>query len=68
MVKKAFTLSEVLLTISIIGVVAALTMPGLISNYKVKVYVSQLEKSLSQFEQAMQNIMVRHECTDIVCA
>ena len=68
MVKKAFTLSEVLLTISIIGVVAALTMPGLISNYKVKVYVSQLVKSLSQFEQAMQNIMVRHECTDIVCA
>lgn len=66
--KQAFTLSEVLLTIAIIGIVASLTMPGLISNYKGKVYVTQLEKSISQFEQAMQNIMVRHECTDIVCA
>lgn len=66
--KIAFTLSEVLLTISIIGIVASLTMPGLISNYKGKVYVTQMEKSISQFEQAMQNIMARHECTDIVCA
>ncbi len=63
----AFTLSEVLLTMAILGIVAALTMPGLIASYKNKVYVVQLEKSLSQFEQAMQNIMVSHECTDMVC-
>lgn len=63
----AFTLSEVLLTMSILGIVAAMTMPGLIASYKNKVYVTQLEKALSQIEQAMQNIMVRHECTDIVC-
>lgn len=65
--KKAFTLSEILLTIAVLGIVAAMTMPGLISNYKIKVYVVQLEKSLSQFEQAMQNIMVKHECTDMLC-
>ena len=51
--KKAFTLSEILLTIAVLGIVAAMTMPGLISNYKIKVYVVQLEKSLSQFEQAI---------------
>lgn len=67
MMNKAFTLSEILLTMAILGIVAAMTMPGLIASYKNKVYVVQLEKSLSQFEQAMQNIMVKHECTDIVC-
>ena len=65
--KPAFTFSEVLLTITVLVIVAAMTMPGLISNYKIKVYVVQLEKSLSQFEQAMQNIMVKHECTDMPC-
>ncbi len=35
--KKAFTLAEVLITLGIIGVVAALTLPSLITNYKVKV-------------------------------
>lgn len=32
--KKAFTLAEVLITLGIIGVVAALTMPTVIQNYK----------------------------------
>lgn len=32
MLKKAFTLAEVLVTLGIIGVVAAMTMPTLINN------------------------------------
>ena len=35
--KLAFTLAEVLITLGIIGVVAALTLPALISNYKKQV-------------------------------
>lgn len=31
---KAFTLSETLITLGIIGVVAALTMPAVITNYQ----------------------------------
>lgn len=31
---KAFTLAEVLITLGIIGVVAALTIPGLITNFQ----------------------------------
>ena len=38
----AFTLTEVLVTLGIIGIVAALTMPALIANYKEKVLVSQV--------------------------
>ena len=33
--KSAFTLAEVLITLGIIGVVAALTIPSLISNTKI---------------------------------
>ena len=39
----AFTLAEVLITLGIIGVVAALTLPTLISNHKKQTYVNQLK-------------------------
>ena len=38
--RPAFTLAEVLITLGIIGVVAALTLPTLISNYKKQTYGS----------------------------
>ena len=34
--KKGFTLAEVLITLGIIGVVAALTIPTLVQNYQTK--------------------------------
>ena len=40
--KKGFTLAEVLITLGIIGVVAALTLPSLITNYRKKQTVAQL--------------------------
>ena len=36
-----------MITLGIIGVVAALTMPALISNHQKKVYVTQLKKSVN---------------------
>ncbi len=44
--KKAFTLAEVLITLGIIGVVAAMTLPSLVGNYKKKVTVTRLKKIL----------------------
>ena len=49
---KAFTLAEVLITLGIIGVVAALTMPSLIQNKQEKERVSQLKKVYSSLSQA----------------
>ena len=37
-VKSAFTLAEVLITLAIIGIVAALTIPTLIQNYQTKAW------------------------------
>ena len=44
---KAFTLAQVLITLGIIGVVAAMTIPTLIANYQKKVTVTKLQKTLS---------------------
>ena len=41
--KKAFTLAEVLITLGIIGVVAVLTVPNIISNYQEKVLDTKIK-------------------------
>lgn len=48
----AFTLAEVLITLGIIGVVAAMTMPSLIANYQKKQTVAQLKKVYTTISQA----------------
>ncbi len=52
--RKGFTLAEVLITLGIIGVVAALTIPTLISNYKTKEASVRLKKFYSMMNQAIQ--------------
>ncbi len=51
--KAAFTLAEVLITLGIIGVVAAMTLPTLISKYKRNVVEVKLEKFYSIMNQAV---------------
>jgi len=50
--KKAFTLAEVLITLGIIGIVAAMTMPMLLGNSREKEHVSKLKKAYSVISQA----------------
>lgn len=50
--KGAFTLAEVLITLGIIGVVAAMTIPTLIANTNSAKFTSQFAKSLSTLNQA----------------
>lgn len=42
---NGFTLAEVLITLGIIGIVAALTMPALIANHRKKVILTSLKKA-----------------------
>ena len=48
----AFTLAEVLITLGIIGVVAAMTMPILIANYQKQVATTRLKKFYTTYSQA----------------
>ena len=52
--KCAFTLSEVLITLGIIGVVAALAIPTLISNNNKRVVETRLAKFYSSINQAIE--------------
>ena len=63
--KVAFTLAEVLITLGIIGVVAALTLPTLISNYQKRVYVTQLKKSVSVLSQGFTTMMGHDGVTEL---
>ncbi len=45
-----FTLAEVLITLGVIGVVAALTLPSVMSNYQKKLIAKQLEKTYADLE------------------
>ena len=51
--KAAFTLAEVLITLGIIGVVAAMTLPALVANYKNKVLANQTKKTYATLLNAM---------------
>lgn len=51
--REAFTLAEVLITLGIIGVVAALTIPTLVNNYRKKQFETGLKKEYSVLLQAL---------------
>lgn len=69
--RKAFTLAEVLITLGIIGVVAAMTLPALIGKYKQKTVETRLEKFYSVANQAIKLSEIKNgpaeywqRCTD----
>jgi len=60
-INKGFTLSEVLITLGIIGIVAALTIPTLINNYQKKRYVEGAKKGYSILTQALKMAAIEND-------
>lgn len=60
MIKKAFTLVEILITLTIIGIIAVMTMQNLIINAQKEQYVSALKKAYLQINQALQQIALEN--------
>lgn len=58
--KKGFTLAEVLITIGVIGIVAAMTLPMLLVNHREKEMVTRLKKAYTNISQAMQRAIVEN--------
>ncbi|MDR1327493.1 MAG: type II secretion system GspH family protein [Heliobacteriaceae bacterium] len=57
---QGFTLAEVLITLGIIGVVAALTMPSLVANYQKHVTVTRLKKAYSLIWESVKLAVADH--------
>lgn len=55
--KRAFTLAEVLITLGIIGIVAAMTMPAVINNTRNKQLETSLKKAYSILAQVTQRVV-----------
>jgi len=55
--RRGFTLAEVLITLGIIGVVAALTLPSLRQQINYQQYVTSLRKIHSELSQSVQKAM-----------
>ena len=66
--KVAFTLAEVLITLGIIGVVAAITLPTLVANYQKTVWVNQLKKAYTTLNEGLKRIAANDGCTTLGCA
>ena len=61
----AFTLSEVLITLGILGVVAALTVPDLVTSYQRKAQTVQLRKTISEIENALDLLITEEGKTSL---
>ena len=64
--KLAFTLAEVLITLGIIGVVSAITIPALISKYQEIITVVKVKETYSIMAQASKRWMDEYDCVDDV--
>ncbi len=64
MKNMAFTMAEVLITLAIIGVVAALTIPELINKYEEQARVTALKKVYSTLSQAANLAIMEHGLPD----
>ena len=63
--KLGFTLAEVLITLGIIGVVAAMTLPTLIQQHQKQVYVTGLKKGLSTVQNMVTKMMADEGVSDM---
>ena len=62
--RSAFTLAEVLITLAIIGVVAAMTIPTLISKHQERQIVSHLTKAYATVSNAFKMAETEHGSID----
>ena len=59
--KQAFTLAEVLITLGVIGIVAAMTLPSLINKAQSMILKNQYKKAYSTFFNAIKLVQAKNE-------
>lgn len=61
---KAFTMAEVLITLGIIGIIAAMTLPSLIANHRRQVTLTKVKQTYTILNNALERAKVDYD-TDV---
>ena len=65
MKRLAFTLAELLIALSVVGIVAILTVPNVSKNVYTKANITKLETTIKSIEDAVKAMMVNERVTNI---
>ena len=63
--KKGFTLTELLMALTIVGVLAVLTIPILMNNVHNRVFANQVKNMAATIEQLAQDELIAHRTRDL---
>lgn len=63
--KKAFTLTELLVALGIVGAIAVLVIPSLLNNINNRLLVSQLKNTVAIVQQLASEQLVNHKTQDL---
>ncbi len=61
----AFTLTELLMALTIVGVLAVLTVPILINNFQNRLFATQIKNMSATIEQLAQDELITHRTRDL---
>ena len=59
--KKAFTLAETLIALTILGIVAAIVVPSLINRQVENANITKVKKAMSTYEKAMDMMIIKND-------
>ena len=62
--KKAFTLTEVLLAVAIVGIIAALVLPMVVKNYQEKTLDAALKREKQTIESSIASLLINENTDD----
>ena len=65
---EAFTLAETLITLTILGVVAAITIPALINKYNESANRTKLKKAMAAYEKALNQMIIDNDIKGTITA
>ena len=63
--KKAFTLTELLVALGIVGAIAALSIPSLMNSINKRIYATQLKSFVGSVQQLAVDQMLQHKTKDL---